>query len=109
MHLNGLKVTWGTAAVLVCAGVSGGGVEEKVNDEEEEEEVNDEDEDNTASVELGVVVEATKLLTATLEVAVEVTPVAVPDNSISQAEIPSTDCPARLASHWVPLLRRVWQ
>ena len=109
MHLNGPKVTWGTAAVLLCAGGSGGGVEENVNDEEGEEEVDDVEEDNFASVELGVVVEATKLLVASLEIAVAVAPIAVPDNSISQAEIPSTDCTARLASHRVPLLRRVRQ
>ena len=100
----GVEETWGTAAVLVCAGVSGGGVEEGLKAEEGEEE-----EEVSAGVEVGVVVEAKKLLAAALEVAVAVAPVAVPRDSFSQAEIPSADCTARLASHRIPLLRGVWQ
>ena len=81
-------------------GILAEGVDEEVNDEEDEEE-----EDNFASVELGVVVEATELLTAALEVALAIALVA----SISQAEIPSNDCTARFGSHLVPLFRGVWQ
>ena len=68
-----------------------------MNDEKEEEE-----EDDLARVELGVVVKATELLTATLEVELALAPVVMPSDSISQAEIPSSDCTARLASHRVP-------
>ena len=110
LHKSILEETWGAAAVLVCEGILAGGVEEGVKDEEEEEEeVKEEEEDNFVSAELSIVLKATELLTATLQVAVAVAPVAVPSDSISQAEIPSSDCTARLASHRVPFFHGVWQ
>ena len=75
-----------------------------MNDEKEEDE-----EDDLARVELVVVVDTTKLLTATLEVAVALVPAVMLSDSISQAEIPSSDCTARLASHLAPLFRGAWQ
>ena len=88
--------------MLLGAVVLAGDVEEGVKVKEEEEE------DYFASMELGVV-EAMELLTAALEVALAVAPVAVPSDSISQAEIPSGDCTARLASRRVPLFCGDWQ